>query len=116
MSEFSYYYDPDDEGEKYEDEEGYIRKKKIAKTAYQWWIQERVDVLREAENYFKETQKSKYGKKYEQSMWVCLFEWATPDLWCAPSCECERCCIIANLMFEEELHHLGFYHEDDDDD
>ena len=100
-TEFSYYYDPDDDGEKYEDEEGYIRKKKIAKTAYQCWIQDRVDVLREAEGYFEETQKSKYGKRYEQSMWVCLFEWATPDLWCDPDCQCPVCRQIAIDISEE---------------
>jgi hypothetical protein len=115
MSEFSYYYDPDDDGEKYEDEEGYIRKKKNAKTAYQDWIQERSGVLREAEDYFEASERGDYERRYEISMWVCLFEWVTPDVWCAPTCDCERCCNIANLMFEEELHHLGFYHEDDDD-
>ena len=101
-TEFSYYYDPDDEGEKYEDEEGYIRKKKIAKTAYQWWIQERVSSLIEAERYFI------LGGHYKRDMWIALFEWATPDLWCAPVCDCRRCRAIANQILEAEDAYFGY--------
>ena len=95
MSEFSYYLDYDDEGEKYEDEEGYIRKKKIPKTAYQWWIQERVGSLRLAMEYFE------LGGRYKRDMWISLFEWVTPDLWCEPDCQCPVCRQIAIDIQEE---------------
>ena len=92
--EFSYLHDP----EKYEDEEGYVRRKKVPNTAYQWWIQERSCSMSEAEKYFE---CAKRKKAYQRDMWLALFEWATPDLWCEPDCRCPECMQIAIYIRED---------------
>lgn len=93
-TEFSYLYEFD----KYEDEDGYVRRKKIPKTAYQWWIQERSCSMSEAEMYFECAKKNKV---YQRDMWLALFDWATPDLWCEPDCQCPVCRQIAIDISEE---------------